>query len=289
MTSLSQTTVAIAGLGLMGGSLALALRGRCARLIGVEIDPATIALARERGVADEVGPDAAALLPDADLIILATPVRTIIEMMRALPAWQPGPAVVMDLGSTKTAVTQAMRSLPPRFDPIGGHPMCGKAVNGLAYAEAGLFRGAPFALVPLARTGPAARDLAEQAATAVSAHPVWLDPETHDRWTAVTSHLPYLIANALAAAAPLDVRPLVGPGFRSTTRLASTSGVMMGDILATNQNEVLAALERFQDHLNRLAAHLKAGEMNELLHRLAQGAKRQQQLTDNDQQSTGNA
>lgn len=288
MASLSEMTVAIAGLGLMGGSLALALRGQCARLIGVEIDPASIALAREQGVVDRVGSDAAALLPEADLIILATPVQTIIEMLRALPAWQPGPVVVMDLGSTKTAVTQAMGTLPARFDPIGGHPMCGKELSGLAHAEADLFRDAPFAFVPLPRSSSAARHLAEQVATAVSAYPLWLDAKTHDRWTAATSHLPYLIANVLAAVTPLEAKPLAGSGFRSTTRLAPTSRAMMGDILATNRAEVLVALKRFQEHLARLAAHLEADEREELLDHLTQGAERQQKLTSNNQQITDN-
>ncbi len=263
---LTTTRVAIVGLGLMGGSLALALRGQCAALYAADPDPATQTLAQAQGMVDILCADATEL-PPADLIILATPVRTILRLLQLLPQWHPAPAVVLDLGSTKTAVTQAMATLPASYDPLGGHPMCGKEVGSLANADAQLYQNAPFAFTPLPRTTPRARQLVKALATAVGARPLWLDAETHDRWTAVTSHAPYLIARALAAAAPAEVAPLIGPGFRSSTRIAATPPGMMLDILLTNRANVLHALAAFRAQLDRLEKALATADEATLLGR----------------------
>ncbi len=250
--------VAIVGLGLMGGSLALALRGRCAALLGVDPDPRVTALALEQGMVDQAAQDPQALLPQADLVILAAPVRAILDLLAQLPLLHPGAPVVLDVGSTKRQVVAAMQALPERFDPLGGHPMCGKEHASIRYAEAGLYHQAPFALVRLERTTPHACALAEHLVAAVGARSLWLDAETHDRWVAATSHLPYLVANALAAATPLEARPLAGPGLRSTTRLAGSSLSMMGDILSTNQDQVLAALGCFRQALDEIEQALNS-------------------------------
>jgi prephenate dehydrogenase len=260
---LSNARVAILGLGLMGGSLALALRGKVATLLGVDPDPQIRALALRGGVVDRVSGRAGSLLPQANLIILAAPARAILKLLDDLPRLHPGPAAVIDLGSTKVQIVKAMEMLPERFDTLGGHPMCGKERGSLANAESGLYQGAPFVFVPLARTSDALRRLAAQLASALGALPLWLDAETHDRWVASTSHLPYLIANSLSALTPLEASPLVGPGFRSTSRLSPGSLEMMVDILMTNRLNILADLRSYQEHLavieNYLAQANEAG------------------------------
>src|SRR5512142_2192162 len=133
---LSETRVAILGLGLMGGSLALALRGRCAELIGIDPDPAVLDLASRWRLVDRLDAQPARLLPEADVVVLAAPVRAILRLLADLPAAHPGAPVVLDLGSTKGDVLRAMDGLPGRFDPIGGHPMCGKERSSLREAEA---------------------------------------------------------------------------------------------------------------------------------------------------------
>jgi len=269
---LEERVVAILGLGLMGGSLALALRGRCAALIGVDPDPQVVELALSRRVVDRAAVSPHGLLSQADLVILAAPVGAILSLLGALPDLHTGTAVVLDLGSTKRDILNAMQALPPRFDPLGGHPMCGKEKASLASAEAGLYRGAPFALTPLERTTPRARRLAEQLVQAVGARTLWIDAETHDRWVAATSHLPYLLANTLAAATPLEAVPLVGPGFRSTTRLAPATLTMMMDILTTNGENILESLQRFRETLDTIEHSLNIGDMETLRLQLAQGA-----------------
>jgi prephenate dehydrogenase len=271
--------VAILGLGLMGGSLALALRGRCARLIGIDPDPEALSLARQMSLVDDLSDQPAQLLPQAHLIILAAPVHAILALIQSLPELHPGCPVVLDLGSTKYQIVQALDGLPSRFDPMGGHPMCGKAQGGLPQADSELYHGAPFAFTPLPRTSPRARSLAGQLALVVGAHPVWLDPQTHDRWVAATSHLPFLAANALAAVVPTEARPLVGPGLRSATRLAPSPWGMMHDILETNRANVLAGLRAYRQQLLEIEELLAAEDFTALGELVAQGAQRCLALT----------
>jgi prephenate dehydrogenase len=271
---LAPSHVAIMGLGLMGGSLAMALRDKCEFITGIDPDPAVLELALQMNIADQVSSEPAALLPKADILILAAPVNSILTILGDLPELHPGSPVVMDIGSTKVQIVEAMRSLPARFDPIGGHPMCGKARPSLAYAEASIFQGAVFAFTPLSRTSQKTRQLAGQLAGIVGSVPLWLDPETHDRWVGATSHLPYLVANTLAYTTPLDASPLVGPGFRSTARLSTSALAMMLDILDTNRENVLAGLERFKGHLASLETHLLNRDRDSLRALLEKGGEK---------------
>jgi prephenate dehydrogenase len=279
---LSDQRVAIIGLGLMGGSLALALRGKCAALLGVDPDPAARALAIQRAIVDQVSADPAELLPQASLVVLASPVRSIISLIDDLPRLHPGRAVIIDLGSTKVEIALAMQSLPERLQPVGGHPMCGKESSSLFSAEAGLFRDAPFALCALASSSEYACNLAQQLVEGLGARPIWLDPETHDRWVASTSHLPYLLANALAYTTPGEATPLAGPGFRSTARLAPASQRMMLDILITNQQNILSSLHSFQERLAALENALAAGHYAGLQELLSQGARQYEEIVSDD-------
>jgi prephenate dehydrogenase len=275
---ISEARIAILGLGLMGGSLALALRGHCQTLLACDPDLEALSLARQRGVVDEVSPDPAEILPRADVVILAAPLNTIFKLIDDLPTWHPGSAIVIDLGSTKSRVVEALKSLPPRFDPLGGHPMCGKEVAGLANAEASIFQDAAFAFTPLERTSSRARAFADGLAMVIGSRPVWLDPATHDRWTAATSHLPYLLAAALSLATPAEAAPLVGPGFRSTSRVAATPAGTMLDVLLTNRENILKSLVGFRQQLEDLEGKLARDETAVLKHALDQGALRQREL-----------
>lgn len=285
-TGLSTARVAIIGLGLMGGSLAMALRGRCALLAGVDNDPEICRQALAQGVVDRVSSDPTQVLEDANFVILATPVQVILEILPGLPGWIPGEAAVMDLGSTKQAVIQAMGALPGRLAAVGGHPMCGKEVGGLANAEAGLFQNATFALTPLETTPEAALRLAEALVLAVGAQPAWMGAAEHDRWAAATSHLPYLLSAALARATPTEAARLVGPGFRSASRLAVTPAAMILPVLGAapggaggNRDQILAALGGFRRELDRLQEHLQSQNWEALAADLQAASQQQVQLT----------
>jgi prephenate dehydrogenase len=262
--SLNEAHVAIVGLGLIGGSLALALRGRCAALYGIDPNPAVLDLAEGRALCDSLSPSAADLLPSADVIILAAPVRTILKIVRDLPDLHPGRALILDVGSTKSAIFQALACLPERFDALGGHPMGGKEKGGLSSADAAIFGGVTFAFTPLPRTSDHAREIALELAAAVGAHPLWLDPSTHDTWTSYTSHLAYLVSAGLTLATPPEAAALAGPGFRSATRLAASDPEMMLDVLETNRSNVRAALARFRKQLDRLDTALAAEDLSGL-------------------------
>lgn len=277
--SLREATLAIVGLGLMGGSLALALRqtGACRRILGITRNPATRAQAVSRGAVDKASGDLA-LVAEADVIVLATPVRTILEQLPRVGAMARQGAIVMDLGSTKLAITHAMEGLPAYVEPIGAHPMCGKEQSGFNAADADLYRGAVFVLTPLARTSPEALACAEALATAVGARPLVLDPAHHDRIVALISHLPFALACALMIMADEFARMdemvyhLAATGFRDTSRLAASDTTMMLDILMTNRDPVVQALRVYTQHLAELADRIAASDevgLRDLLERAA--------------------
>ncbi len=254
--SLQDSTVAIIGLGLMGGSLALALRGKCRRIIGSDCDPAAVEAACKCGIVDRAQTDPAVIVAAADVVILAIPVPAILQTLDVLPSWANEPCIVIDLGSSKRAIVDAMDRLPGRFDPLGGHPLCGKEKLSIQNADAQLYHGAPFLLAPLPRTSQRASSAAYQIIEAVGARAMQVDASEHDRMLASTSHMPYLLSSALALATPSECAPLVGPGFRSTSRLAGTPSSMMLGVLRSNRDHVLGALHSLQDELTRLESAL---------------------------------
>ena len=265
--SLARSEVAIVGLGLMGGSLALALRSAnaCRAIVGVDTDPAALEAALGRGLIDRAAPFDTA--HDCDLLILATPVRTILAHLEALAEakfYPPRQTVVLDLGSTKVQITRAMTNLPPRFEPVGGHPMCGKERGGLAEAEAALYRDKLFVLTPPGYISVRALALAYELVAAIGAHPVMLPAERHDALAALVSHLPYTVAVALMRAALSQNDPqvwqLAAAGFRDTSRLAASDLAMMTDIVLTTRAPLLEALGTYQRELAALTAAVESGD-----------------------------
>jgi prephenate dehydrogenase len=278
MIRLADARIALFGLGLMGGSLAMALHGHCKGLFAVDPDFEVVALARQLAIVDAAFTEPSEFISQANLLILAAPVHIILDLLSKLPDIHPGPAIVLDLGSTKKDIVDAMQKLPAHFDPIGGHPMCGKEKSSLSNATPDLYLNAPFAFTPLKRTSADARSLMEQLATRVRAKLIWLDPETHDRWTAATSHLPYLLSNVLAAATPAEAASMIGTGFLSTTRLAVTPLSIMQDILDTNQANILEALHRFRDRLDIVEQLLATHDLQSLSNVLEEGSEQYRRL-----------
>lgn len=274
---LQDCRVAIIGLGLMGASLAMDLTRKklCREVRGIARRTETVLDAFFAEAVDQATNDIHAGVNGADLVILATPVRTIVAMLDELgPALWPG-AVVMDMGSTKTEVCAALDRLPPQIQPIGGHPMTGKETAGFHAAEQDLYRNATWVLSPLARTRPGALALAQELVQAVGANPVVLDAVRHDRLVAAISHLPYMVAGAVVdtvAQTGMEdpaVWDLAAGGFRDTTRVAASDTRMFLDILATNRPAVLEQLDHMLAHLSELRALLDAGDETRLWNKLA--------------------
>ena len=234
--------VAIVGLGLMGASLGGALRGKCARVVGVARRAEVIETALARGFVDEGTTDLIAGVREADVVVLSTPVRVIVQQLAEIaPHLRPG-CVVMDMGSTKAEIVAAMdRLLPESVQPLGAHPMCGKETSGIEVAEVTLYQGRTFILTPLARTSPETVALGVALAEAVGAKPLVLDADRQDYLVGTVSHLPYLLACALVATA--DATHVERPGGvenrrgwlpRHVTRGGSDVQMML-DILMTNR------------------------------------------------------
>jgi prephenate dehydrogenase len=264
MFNLAESKIAIIGLGLMGGSLALGLRGKCAVLYGIDPDPAVLELALSQHIVDYASSDSDTLLPQADIIVLSAPVPAILDLLEKLPSYIPNSCIVMDMGSTKKLIVESMARLPERFDPIGGHPICGKEKLSLANAERTLYYAAPFLLTPLERTSSRAISAAYQIIEALGAKSKIIDAADHDRILAAISHLPFLISSALALATPLDIASYIGPGFKSTSRLAGTSSSMMLGVLRSNRENVLNAIQVMQNQLSEIESALSSNDFSKL-------------------------
>jgi prephenate dehydrogenase len=275
---LSECRVAIYGLGLIGGSLAFALRGKSSYLAGVDHDPGILELARNSKLFDQLSSEPETVLPQCNLIILALPIHTIISVLQQIELFHPGFAILLDLGSTKRAIAEIMDHLPSRFISFGGHPMCGKELSGFANADESLFKGAKFAVTPPSHENDSARLIIQQLIQSIGSELLWIDPDVHDRWVARSSHLPFILATALAASTPSEVAPLIGPGYRSTSRLAMSSPVMMRDILSTNKDNIIEALISFKNELTQIENLLVKDQYAQLERVFSQNAEHQKDL-----------
>lgn len=240
-------SVAIAGVGLIGGSFARALRqaGFDGEILGVS-SPAT--LAKAGAIVDR-----SATLDEAarcDLVFLSQPVSGIIETLKKLRTG----ATVTDVGSTKRAICAAAAHLP---NFTGGHPMAGKEVSGVEHSDPDLFQGRPWIFT--SEPPPLLRDWV----TRIGARILVTTPEEHDRLVALASHLPQLLSNTLAEIAE-PARSVGGPGLESMTRLAASPFELWKDILETNGDEILRALDAYRDLLGEKRAALAEGRLREL-------------------------
>jgi prephenate dehydrogenase len=243
-------TVAVVGLGLMGGSFALALKRARPEtvIVGVDRDQLTLRRALDRGVITIGGPDLAAARP-ADVVVLAVPVLAMHELLEQLKG---STGLVTDMASTKSEVMEWAAGAG--VDLVGGHPMCGREASGLEAADADLFQGAPWVLT---RAEPRLEELIE----AVGARPLVMDAETHDRLVAGVSHAAFLVSAAymLSLAGSPDwpeAGSLAASGFRDMTRLAAGDPEMYAGIARTNRAHIAEALDRFEASLARLRRHL---------------------------------
>lgn len=276
----------VVGLGLMGASLALALKDHADRVTGVELDPVAREQALARGIVDHATADLRDGVADADAVVLATPVRSIIDMLeRRLGAWLRSNTLLLDLGSTKQSIGRAMQDLPIGILAVGGHPMTGRELSGLEASDATLYRGRPFVLCPNRRTTPSALLRARSLVRALGAIPIEMDAERHDRVVAAISHLPYLLSTALVATVANEgesdgaVWELAAGGFRDTSRLAGSDVRMMGDILSTNTQAVATLLAMFRVQLAQLEAMLISRDDERLVDTLLPISKSRRQWT----------
>ena len=258
----------VVGVGLIGGSFALALRkaGFSGKIIGVS-SPATVETALARGVIDEALPlDKAAA--QSDLIYLAMPIERILDTLGRLDEWVLPGALITDAGSTKAAIVDRAANTIHRGCFVGGHPMAGKQTRGVAEADADLFRGRPYVLA-------SPHSELESWIEKIGARVVILDAREHDRLVALSSHLPQLISTALALSIvnePGAMR-VAGPAAVDLTRLALSPYEIWRDIFATNSESIDAALGAFIEKLEQLRKILRAPEIEREFDRAAEAAQ----------------
>lgn len=254
------STIAIVGLGLMGGSLALALKEKNAaqKIIGITRTRATLDAALKRGAIDAAS-DQLSAAGDADIIVLGAPVRTILQQIPQLADIARDGALVLDMGSTKRKIVQAMNQLPERLAAVGGHPMCGKEVAGFEAADAKLYQDKIFVLAATERTTENALQTSRRLAETIGSRIIELDAGRHDEIVAAVSHLPYVVAANLTktvddfANGDALVWQIAASGFRDTTRVAASDVQMTLDILLTNSENVADLMRAYSRGFGELA------------------------------------
>lgn len=270
-------TIAIVGVGLIGGSFALAIReaGFRGAILGVS-SPQTLERALAMGVVDEAA-DLESAAARADLIYLAQPILAIIETIPKLARLVRPRALITDAGSTKACIMRVARENVRQGMFLGGHPMAGKETRGVGEAEAGLFRGRPYVLTPKSPADldhPAVAEFRRYLAH-IGATTVVLEPDEHDAMAAFISHMPQVVSTALAEV--LGEHPetslVAGPAARELTRIASSPYEIWRDILVTNQAPVREALNAMIDKLKDLRDKLTTAEMEQEFARAAAGAR----------------
>ena len=256
--------VGIVGLGLIGGSIALAARQIWPGGLVIGVDRKDVL---ERAMvlhAIDVAADDAVVLAEADLVVLAAPIQQNLEILRDLPDNLTGSAVVTDTGSTKRAIVEAARSLPERLTFIGGHPLGGAARGGIDHARPDMFTGRPWLFTPDKGHDAKALDKLKAFAAGLGAMPQVISPDDHDRLLAFISHLPQLTVSALmhvvGEAAREDGLVLSGRGLQDTTRLASSPADIWKEVCATNVDELGSALDALISVLRHMRADLGTGK-----------------------------
>jgi prephenate dehydrogenase len=256
--------VGVVGLGLIGGSIALAAREIWPTSLVIGVDNKDVLETAMRLHAIDVAADDPIVLAEADLVILAAPVQQNIELLGMLDENVRQPAVITDVGSTKRVMVDAARTLPSRFRFVGGHPLGGAAKGGLEHARPDLFGGRPWLLTPAGEGGGDAVEKLSSFVRALGAEPRLMDAATHDRLLAFLSHLPQLTASALmgvvGGAVGQDGLALSGKGLADTTRLASSPADIWKDIAATNADEIGPALDALIAVLQELRRDLPNGD-----------------------------
>jgi prephenate dehydrogenase len=257
------------GCGLMGGSFALAMKraGLVKRVVGYSKSPSTTDRARQLGVIDVEAPSALLAVSGADIVLVAVPVAATEATFKAIKHLVTPQMLVMDVGSTKRdvvdAARRALREQVGAFVPA--HPIAGREVSGVEYADADLYSGKQVILTPIERTLTAQLQRAEEVWKALGCQVLKMSPEAHDAAFAAVSHLPHLIAFALINGIASqehgqDYLSMAGPGFRDFTRIAASDPKVWRDILMSNREELLAQSKTFQRTLQAMEQLINSGD-----------------------------
>ncbi|MBI2829403.1 MAG: prephenate dehydrogenase/arogenate dehydrogenase family protein [Acidobacteria bacterium] len=257
--------VAIVGLGLIGGSIAFGARRAwpSTHVVAIDREPVVRAALSRRAI--DAAADDLASVADADLIVLAAPVRQNIALLRRVAAYASTSAVITDVGGTKRAIVAAAAALSERVTFVGGHPIGGGARGGFEFATASLFARRPWIFTPHNAAGSNAIRRLSAFVTGLGAQPATMDAAEHDRLMALISHLPQLTATALmevvGGAATAGGLRMAGQGLVDTTRLASSPADVWRDVCVTNADEIGNALDLLIERLSEMRSDLRRAEI----------------------------
>jgi arogenate dehydrogenase (NADP+) len=277
--------IAIVGLGLIGGSLALKLTEAGYSVWGISRNPATCQEALERRAVQGCGTELAQLtLFNPQVVVICTPLEQVLATLAGLVPYLSPQTVVSDVGSVKQPIVGPATALWPLF--VGGHPMAGKTLQGIQGAEANLFLGRPYVLTPIPQTQPQALAVMQELVAAVGAEVVLADPVRHDQAVAWVSHLPVMVGAGLIAAVSQEensnilalARTLASSGFRDTSRVGGGIPQLGLEMARYNRQALLAALRGYQAELKALEQLIEGEQWEELLQKLQRVRQEWQQF-----------
>jgi prephenate dehydrogenase len=269
-------TLAIVGVGLMGGSIALAARARgvAQRVVGVGPNPESLERALRRRIVDQWSTDVAEVAADAEVMVFCTPVDQVIEQVVTAAGLCGPEALLMDVGSTKAFIVRGLQKrLPTAARFVGSHPLAGSEKRGADHADARLLEGRVVVVTPADKTDAETVQRATAFWQALGARVVQMSPEDHDQALALTSHVPHLIAAVLAGVLPAELHHLTASGFRDTTRVAAGDPSLWVGIFLSNREAISQALAGFEDGLARFRTALEAGDRAAMDDLLQQGKR----------------
>jgi prephenate dehydrogenase len=274
------STIAIVGVGLIGGSIAAALRRRHAavRIVGIGRNAARLEQAQQAGLID-VAATSPAAAGDAALVAICTPVDRIVEDARDIArCLRPG-ALITDAGSVKGRIcSELQHDLPEGVTFVGSHPLAGSEKNGWEHSDAELFEGRVCVVTPASSTQPDALQRVEEFWRTLGMRIVRMSPEEHDRALAITSHVPHVAAAALAAQLTDALRELAATGFRDTTRIAAGDPELWAAILLANADSVTAGIDRVMEQMAAFRTAIESGDEPGLRRLLDVARERRNQL-----------
>lgn len=275
------STVAIVGVGLIGGSIGLALRqrGLADRVIGIGRRQESLRIARRVGAVTNTTIELARGVAEAELVVVCTPVGRIVEDVRRAAEYCPPGTLITDAGSTKQVIVDALDTgLPRGCRFLGSHPLAGSEKAGPSNADANLFEGRVALITPTKNTHADDFDVIERFWSQLGSVVIQMPPADHDLALAATSHLPHAVAAVLAGVLPEKWFRLVGTGFLDTTRLAGSEAALWRQIFSQNRRNLAAALREFDTQLHALVDALREGKDDDVERILAMGKKNRDAL-----------
>ncbi len=269
-------SVAIVGVGLIGGSIGLAVRERklAREVVGIGRRPASLKRAKELGAVTSTTLKIEEGVAEADVVIVCTPVAEIAEHLLAAAATAPERAILTDAGSTKGTIVAAVESKLPRGRRfVGSHPLAGSEKNGAHFARADLFEGRVVVITPTRKTKPDDKQAVADFWSALGATVLVMSPEAHDKALATSSHLPHLVSSAVARHTGTADLPLTAGGWRDLTRIAAGDPELWTQILLENRGNVLKSLAGFEKTMGAFKSAIERSDRRKLRQLLAEGKR----------------